>query len=90
MIIRVTNHAVERFAERIIGVRPTTLAEHERRLIRDAIAKAVANSTGPKRYVCTPLATYAVHNGVVKTVLPPVSEMIPERRGRFLGRETSR
>lgn len=75
MSIIVTDHAVERYAERLLGIAPKSLTHRERDMVRDAITKAVPvggdglmNWTVRRRD-----ATYIVKNRVVKTVLPPVA-----------------
>jgi hypothetical protein len=73
MTIIVTNHAVERFAERIIGTDVESLTAHERAMIRDAILNAVSTeeTRRPRLKVYTQKATYLVVDRRVVTVLHP-------------------
>lgn len=85
MTIIVTEHAIDRFAERVIGTDPSSLTRAERIMIHGAIFKAVMNADANKGSwsVCTRKATYVIANGVVRTVLPALDAMRPCNRRKF-------
>ena len=87
MSIIVTEHAIDRFAERVIGIQSKSLTNHERGAIRGVICKAVGGADLSRRYIRTPLATYAMSDDgkVVTVLLPNLYRPASAKLGAFLG-----
>lgn len=83
--ISITNHAVDRYAERVLGLDPATLSFDNRALIRTAIRKAVLDvGTATANWTVRRTdAVYIVEDRAVKTVLLPrqFAEMKHARKG---------
>lgn len=56
MSITVTEHAIDRYAERILAIDPDTLTDSQ----RSAIAEMIRNTVGPR--VCASVVTLKTHD----------------------------